>query len=235
MAGARPTTPPSSGCPAAASWRAATSSSGCFPNAGNPRKVQRYAAEWAAALRHMERLEPEIVIPGHGPVIFGRDRAAQVLGDGAAVLEHLVREFLALMNRGATLDQVLHEVTAPAEYLSKPYLRPNTMIRSSWSGPSTTCTPGWFDGNPAHLKPARAADLALELARLAGGANRLAERAAVLAEEGNTRLAAHLAEFASEAAPDDKSVQAARALVLLTCIDREDLADGQGFPGRLSA
>ena len=85
-----------------------------FPNAGNPRKVQRYAAEWAAALRHMERLAPEIVIPGHGPVIFGKDRAAQVLRDGAAVLEHLVRECLALMNRGATLDQVLHAVTAPA-------------------------------------------------------------------------------------------------------------------------
>ena len=27
------------------------------------------------------------------------------------------------MNRGGTLDQVLHAVTAPAEYLAKPYLR----------------------------------------------------------------------------------------------------------------
>ncbi len=77
--------------------------------------MQRYAAEWAAALRQMERLEPITVIPGHGPVIFGKDRAAQVLRDGAAVLEHLVRETLALMNRGATLDQVLHAVTAPAD------------------------------------------------------------------------------------------------------------------------
>ena len=200
-----------------------------FPNAGNPRKVQRYAAEWAAALRHMERLEPEIVIPGHGPVIFGKDRAAQVLRDGAAVLEHLVRESLALMNQGATLDQVLHEVTAPAEYLSKPYLRakyddPEFLVRAIYH-----LYAGWFDGNPAHLKPARAADLALELARLAGGANKLAERAAVLAEEGNTRLAAHLAEFAGEAAPDDKSVQATRALVLRKCIDREGSLMGKAF------
>jgi alkyl sulfatase BDS1-like metallo-beta-lactamase superfamily hydrolase len=200
-----------------------------FPNAGNPRKVQRYAAEWAAALRHMELLEPEIVIPGHGPVIFGKDRAAQVLRDGAAVLEHLVRESIALLNRGATLDQVLHAVTAPAEYLAKPYLRaryddPEFLVRAIYH-----LYAGWFDGNPAHLKPARAADLAAELARLAGGANKLADRAAVLAEQGNTRLAAHLAEFASEAAPDDKSVQATRALVLRTCIDREGSLMGKAF------
>ncbi len=200
-----------------------------FPNAGNPRKVQRYAAEWAAALRHMEKLRPEIVIPGHGPVIFGKKRAAQVLRDGAAVLEHLVHESLALMNQGATLDQVLHEVKADAEYLSKPYLRakyddPEFLVRAIYH-----LYAGWFDGNPAHLKPATAADLALELARLAGGAKKLANRAAVLAEQGNTRVAAHLAEFASEAAPDDKSVQATRALVLRKCIDREGSLMGKAF------
>ena len=200
-----------------------------FPNAGNPRKVQRYAAEWAAALRHMERLAPEIVIPGHGPVIFGKDRAAQVLRDGAAVLEHLVRECLALMNRGATLDQVLHAVTAPAEYLSKPYLRakyddPEFLVRAIYH-----LYAGWFDGNPAHLKPAKSADLALELARLAGGADSLAERAAVLAREGNTRVAAHLAEFASDAAPEDRSVQAMRADVLSRCIEREGSLMGKAF------
>lgn len=200
-----------------------------FPNAGNPRKVQRYAAEWAAALRHMEQLRPEIVIPGHGPVIFGRNRATQVLRDGAAVLEHLVRESLALMNRGATLDQVLHAVTAPAEYLSKPYLRakyddPEFLVRAIYH-----LYAGWFDGNPAHLKPARAAELAVELARLAGGADKLAEHAAVLAEAGNTRLAAHLAEFAGEAAPDDKAVQATRALVLRHCIEREGSLMGKAF------
>jgi alkyl sulfatase BDS1-like metallo-beta-lactamase superfamily hydrolase len=133
------------------------------------------------------------------------------------------------MNRGATLDQLLHAVTAPPEYLSKPYLRakyddPEFLVRAIYH-----LYAGWFDGNPAHLKPARAADLASELARLAGGANRLAGRAAVLAEQGNTRLAAHLAEFAGAAAPDDRSVQAIRALVLRTCIDRESSLMGKAF------
>lgn len=200
-----------------------------FPNAGNPRKVQRYAAEWAAALRQMEQLRPEIIIPGHGPVIFGKKRAVQVLRDGAAVLEHLVHACLKLMNQGATLDQVLHEIKADAEYLAKPYLRaryddPEFLVRGIYH-----LYAGWFDGNPAHLKPARAAEVALELARLAGGASKLAEQAAVLAEQGNTRVAAHLAEFASDAAPDDKAIQATRAMVLRRCIDREDSLMGKAF------
>ena len=38
-----------------------------FPNAGNPRKVQRYAPQWAATLRKMCELRPAVLIPGHGP------------------------------------------------------------------------------------------------------------------------------------------------------------------------
>ena len=107
-----------------------------FPNAGNPRKVQRYAPDWdapdwdapdwAAALRRMEALQPEALIPGHGPLIFGAARAAQVLGDGAEVLESFVRRTLALMNEGRSLDETLHAVSAPAELLGKPYLLGST-------------------------------------------------------------------------------------------------------------
>ena len=200
-----------------------------FPNAGNPRKVQRYAAEWAAALRRMQALAPEIVIPGHGPVIFGAARVREVLDDGATLLESLVGQTLALMNRGCTLDEVLHGVTAPPELLAKPYLRPQYddpefLVRAMWH-----LYGGWFDGNPAHLKPAPAVELAAELAALAGGPRRLAERAAALAEAGRTRLAAHLAEFAAAAAPHDKPIQATRATVLGRCIERETSLMGKAF------
>ena len=200
-----------------------------FPNAGNPRKVQRYAAEWAEALRRMQALQPEILIPGHGPVIIGADRTNQMLDDAATLLESLVRQTLALMNRGCTLDEVLHGVLAPAELLAKPWLRPKYddpefVVRAIWH-----LYGGWFDGDPAHLKPAPAAELAVELAALAGGAGRLAERAAALAEGGQTRLAAHLAELAAGAAPNDKAVQAARAKVLERCMDRETSLMGKAF------
>ncbi|MGO4285623.1 alkyl sulfatase dimerization domain-containing protein [Bosea sp. TAB14] len=200
-----------------------------FPNAGNPRKVQRYAAEWAVALRQMEQLRPAILIPGHGPVVFGEERALQMLRDGAEALEHLVRETLALMNRGATLDAVLHAVKVPAGYLAKPYLLakyddPEFLVRSIYHFYA-----GWFDGDPAHLKPARTAEVAAELAGLAGGAEKLAERAAILSEQGASRLAVQLAELAGAAAPDAPRIQAIRASVLQKAIDGESSLMGKAF------
>src|SRR6185369_6589462 len=44
------------------------------PNCGNPQKVQRYPRDWAAAFRKMQALEPDVLLPGHGLPIVGRDR-----------------------------------------------------------------------------------------------------------------------------------------------------------------
>jgi alkyl sulfatase BDS1-like metallo-beta-lactamase superfamily hydrolase len=200
-----------------------------FPNAGNPRKVQRYAAEWASVLRRMEQLGPAVLIPGHGPVVFGEERAGQMLRDGAEALEHLVRETLALLNRGATLDEILRGVKVPAEYLAKPYLLakyddPEFLVRGTYHFYA-----GWFDGNAAHLKPAQTAELAAELAGLAGGADKLAERALALAGQGQARLAVELAELAGAAMPDDGQIQAIRAEVLRTLIGAESSLMGKAF------
>lgn len=200
-----------------------------FPNAGNPRKVQRFAPDWAAALRRMQALQPEVLIPGHGPVIVGAARAAQLLCDGAEVLEILTRRTLALMNAGRSLDEILHAVSPPAELLAKPYLRPKYddpefVVRGIWH-----LYAGWFDGNPAHLKPAPAAELAAEIASLAGGAEALAQRAAVLADHGRSRLGAHLVEFAATAAPHDRAIQATRASVYERCAAAETSLIGKAI------
>jgi len=72
---------------------------------------------------------------------------------------------------------------------------------------------GWYDGNPAHLKPAPDAVLAAALAELAGGAAALADRAQAAAAAGDLRLAGDLAELAALAAPDDVAVHQVRAEV----------------------
>lgn len=183
------------------------------PNCGNPQKVQRYPDEWAAALRQMAALEPEVLLPGHGLPVVGAERVRTVLLDTATLLEHLVTETLARMNAGARLDEIVHGVQAPAELLERPWLRPiydepEFVVRNLWR-----LFGGWWDGDPAHLKPAPAAALAAELAELAGGARRLADRAAELAAAGDLRLAGHLAELAAQAAPADAGVQRVRAEV----------------------
>ena len=183
------------------------------PNAGNPQKVQRFAIEWAHALRAMAALGPELLLPGHGFPIRGAARIHQALTETAELLESLHEQTLALMNAGATLDDVLHNVRAPEHLLARPYLRPvydepAFIVRNIWRRYG-----GWYDGNPANLKPAPEAAVAAEMARLAGGALRLAERATALAEEGDLALACHLAELARRAAPEDDAIRAARAAV----------------------
>jgi alkyl sulfatase BDS1-like metallo-beta-lactamase superfamily hydrolase len=181
------------------------------PNAGNPFKVQRYPREWALALREMASLGAEVLLPGHGLPIVGAGRVRQALTDAAALLESLHDQTVDLMNAGASLDEVIHNVRAPADLLDRPYLQPiyddpEFVVRNVWR-----LYGGWWDGDPSHLKPAPEDDVATELAALAGGAPRLAQRALEVADAGDLRLAAHLAELAGRAAPNDKAVLEARA------------------------
>ena len=183
------------------------------PNCGNPQKVQRYARDWAAAFRKMDALGPEILLPGHGLPIVGPERVHQALTEGAELLETLLEQTLSMMNEGARLDDIVHSVRAPAHLLERPYLHPiydepEFVVRNIWRQYG-----GWYDGDPSHLKPAPPAVLAEELASLAGGASRLAERAREVAAGGDLRLAGHLAELAAQAAPHDKGVHAVRAEV----------------------
>ena len=183
-----------------------------FPNAGNPQKAQRYPKEWAAALRDMASRDAEVFLPAHGLPISGRNRIQSVLNEAAEVLETLVEQTINLMNEGASLNDIIHSVKVRAELLAKPYLaptydEPEFVVRNIWR-----LYGGWYEGNPAQLKPARDRAVAEELAHLAGGAVKLAKRAEALAES-DTRLACHLAEFAVQAEPDNKAIHALRAEV----------------------
>jgi alkyl sulfatase BDS1-like metallo-beta-lactamase superfamily hydrolase len=182
-----------------------------FPNAGNPQKVQRFPLEWAAALREMQALEAELVLPAHGLPVGGARRVAQLIDDVATALESLVGQTLDLMNQGARLDAIVHSVALPDELMQRPYLRPvydepEFVIRNIWR-----LYGGWYDGNPANLKPAPDAELGRELAALAGGVGTLAERARQLADSGELRLACQLVELAAQAEPENPEVHGARA------------------------
>ncbi len=184
-----------------------------FPNAGNPQKVQRYPREWAEALRVMARTGAELFLPAHGLPIAGEERIARVLIGVAEVLDALVEEVLDRMNAGQDLDTIVHEVEVPATVLDQPWMQPvydepEFVVRNIWR-----LYGGWYDGNPARLKPAPDAALAAEVAALSGGADRLVGRARELAESGDLRLAAQVAEWAVQAAPDDPAAHAVRAEV----------------------
>jgi alkyl sulfatase BDS1-like metallo-beta-lactamase superfamily hydrolase len=183
-----------------------------YPNAGNPQKVQRYALEWAQALRRMVAQGPELLVPAHGLPIEGRARIATVLEEIASSLESLVHQVIAMMNAGETLDAIIHGVRVPAEVLAKPYMRPyydepEFVVRNIWR-----LYGGWWDGAASRLKPSPDAALGAEVASLAGSPAALMARALELVDT-DIRLACHLADFAGWAAPDDPAIHEGRTFV----------------------
>ena len=186
------------------------------PNCGNPQKAQRYPREWAAGLRKMAELRAESLFPGHGPPIFGADRVERALCESAELLETICEQTLSMMNEGATLNDVLHGVVIPGVLLERPYLRPIYddplfIVRNLWR-----LYGGWYDGNPAHLKPSPERELAGALAALAGGARALATRAETSCADGQLALACELIEFAWQADPDDDWIRGVRAALYRT-------------------
>lgn len=182
-----------------------------IPNAGNPQKVQRYVGDWATALRKMASLRPKLLLPGHGLPIIGEDRIHLALTETAELLESLESQTVALMELGATLNDVCHEVNVPQHLLARPYLQaiydhPQFLVRNIWRQYG-----GWYDGEPDNLLPAPRVEQAKEWITLAGGLNKVIARAKTLQLEGNLRMACHLIEFAVLAFPDSKDVHQSRS------------------------
>ena len=201
------------------------------PNAGNPQKVQRYAAEWAAALRRMAALGPELLLPGHGLPIAGAARVQAALTDTAAYLESLVAQTLERLNAGETVYQILDAVRPPPALAEKPYLRPvydepEFIVRNLWR-----CYGGWYSGIPSELKPAPRAAQAREIVALAGGMDKLLERARALLAKGDARLAAHFADWAIEADPASKEAHAVRAAVYQALLKEATSTMSRGIYG----
>ena len=203
------------------------------PNAGNPQKVQRYPREWAQALRRMLTLEAEFLLPGHGLPVVGADRVRQALTDTADLLDSLVDQTLAVMNSGGRFDDAVHSVRPPAELEERPYLRPvydepEFIVHTVWRQYG-----GWWDGNPATLKPAQRAGpghRARPARRGSGRPGRSGPRAVGPRRRrrrddrgggrSDLRLAGHLAESAWLASPGDGAVQRARQQVFAARAER---------------
>jgi alkyl sulfatase BDS1-like metallo-beta-lactamase superfamily hydrolase len=133
------------------------------------------------------------------------------------------------MNAGARLDELVHAVKPPEHLADRPYLRarydePEFIVRNLWRRYA-----GWYDGNPANLKPAPDRQLAAAVAELAGGSTALADVARRYADAGELRLAAHFAELAVQADDSDTTAHAARAEVFDARAKAEDSLMARGI------
>jgi glyoxylase-like metal-dependent hydrolase (beta-lactamase superfamily II) len=191
------------------------------PNAGNPQKVQRYPWDWADALRAMAAKKPRSLAPGHGgPIVDDADLVQRILLETADFLQLIVDRTLELLEDGSPphvdIVRSIQLPTSDSPWLQPVYDEAEFIVRNviRFYG-------GWYSGRPSELKPATRAELANEVVALAGSAVELATRAGELAKAGNLALACHLADFALEAAAEDKAVQEAVAAIYETRAEAE--------------
>ncbi len=186
---------------------------GYLPNAGNPRKVQRFAEEWADAAEEMAGLRPIAIIGGHGDLATGEDELQDELLSLARYLRHIVDHVLRGLNDGAMHDDIVESLEIPEDLRNHPrlpavYDQPEFVARNVIRRYS-----GWWDGYPANLLPAPYAERAREITALAGGVERLVTRARELAET-DLRLACHLAEYAFWGDQDNEIARTAYVEIL---------------------
>lgn len=177
----------------------------CAPNCGNPQKVQRYAEDWKRVLEAMAALEPELVLPGHGPALVGRAEIQEMLGDTARYLGIIVEQTIDGLNAGMRHEDIVRAVTVPDDLAAKPWLQPLYDRPEFIARNVIRLHGGWWDGFAANLLPADPVNRAKEIVALAGGAEAVIARARAL-QATDLSLACHLAEWARLAEPNHRAV-----------------------------
>jgi alkyl sulfatase BDS1-like metallo-beta-lactamase superfamily hydrolase len=178
---------------------------GFLPNAGNGKRRQRFAEDWAKALRDMAALQPARVLPMHGPALLRADEIQDKLTAHAQVLESITEQVLRGLNAGARLDQVIDGVQLPPELLRRDDVREDYVTAKDIGRMVAKQYGGWWDDVPSHWNPAPLAAQGQAIAALAGGPRELIGRAIAM-RQAQPAVAASLADWAWLAAPDDPVV-----------------------------
>ena len=174
------------------------------PNLGNPFKMQRFALENAVALEEMAALDSEVLCPGHGPVIYGRETIKTCLLTAAKYLHHIQDHVVACLNNGMILEETIAALSMPEDLMSSKWLPPMYGHPVFIAKGIYKRYAGYYSGHPAELFPPRYAELSKEILNLAGGSSTLIQRARSIHSRGEMELACQLAEWVVEGDPDSR-------------------------------
>jgi len=159
-----------------------------------PRTVKRYLE----SLNIVRGLDADLLITGHGEPVRGAERIRTDLDKLHAAVSHVYESTKAGMNAGKDIYTLMREVRLPPELaIGEWHGNVRWAVKAIWHELS-----GWFlyeSTTELYGVPRSAASA--ELAELAGGAGRLAERAAAHVAAGRPVEAIHLLDIALDANP----------------------------------
>jgi len=188
-----------------------------FPNLSTLRgSPPRPALEYINALEKALSLEPEVLLPGHGEPLLGRENIRQKLTTYRDAIRHVHDEVVKGMNQGKDVFQLMSEVQLPEDLQVPEFFgRVSWSVRGIFEGYA-----GWFDENPSSMYPLPFTVIGPELAKLCGGAEILARRALELARSGDEVLALHMTDMALAADASHRPSLEARLFALKSLLKK---------------
>ena len=162
-----------------------------------PRLVRNYLK----SLDKVRALGAEILITGHGEPIIGPDRIRADLDKMDAAVRYVRDYTLEGMKAGKTVHQLMREFAFPEDIrIGDFHGKAVWAVKSIWREYS-----GWFhyEDGTTELYGVPRSSIDGDLAELAGGAGKLAERAKARLDAGQPLEAMHLVDIALGAEPDN--------------------------------
>jgi alkyl sulfatase BDS1-like metallo-beta-lactamase superfamily hydrolase len=194
----------------------------------------RWALQFVESAKRLRALEPQLVLTGHEAL-----EGAANIQTGVTRLIDAVQwvhdKTVEGMNAGKDLHTLMREVTTPPELtLTEEYGRIAWNVRATWNEYS-----GWFDydeGTTALYDVPRRS-VSPDLVALAGGADRLAERAHARLADGQPLEALHLIDIALDVEPANAAARAAKhdALSMLLTRSKANLWETMWLRAELAA
>lgn len=202
-----------------------------FPNLYTIRGSRyRDIRQWANSLdRMLAEGEIEYLIPSHTRPITGAANVEETLTNYRDAIRYVYDETVAGINEGATPVELARQVQLPARLATAPSLQEfyGTLpwsVRSVYTG-----LLGWFDGNATNLFPLSALERAEQVARLAGGVEKLRGAAEQALAEGDAQWAAELADHLLALNEDDIAARHLKADALTVLGERQISANGRNY------
>ena len=177
----------------------------------------RRALEFVGSVRRLRDLGPTLILTGH-QAISGADALARELTRISDAVEWIHDRTVDGMNEGMELHALMREVQPPPDLaLTEEYGRTAWNVRSIWHEYN-----GWFDPSrgTTELYDMRPEHVAPALAELAGGADRIAERARGFVAEGRPLEALHLLDVALGAEPASMLAREVRIAALEQLLEK---------------
>ncbi|HEX7853750.1 MAG TPA: alkyl sulfatase dimerization domain-containing protein [Sphingobium sp.] len=191
---------------------------GNYPNLNTMRGDKpRWALQFIASVAKLRALHPVQVLTGHED-IRGEEHIQTETGRIIDSVQWIHDRTVEGMNAGKDIRTLMREVVPPPELaLKEEYGKVAWNVRATYHEYT-----GWFD--PARgttdLYDVPPSSVAPAIAELAGGADRLAERALTFVKEGQPLEALHLLDIALAAEPGSTTAQAAKGEALRLLLDQ---------------